>query len=131
MSDAPAKKPLIPSITGVPALDTAIAAGILATAGIIDGKIYGLMEAHALKPDDYKSAIFSATLATLVAIATFGWRLFQTKLNQLSVAQHVITSQATGIIPDNVQAAAVKAPSISEVEITKALNNAEATKASQ
>lgn len=124
-------KPIIPSITGYPSLDTTLATGILIAAGIIDGKIYGLMAAHALNVADYKTAIFTCTVATLVAAATFIWRLVQSKLNQLAVTQHVITAAATGEIPEAIKVAAIKAPSISEVEITKALNNAETIKAQQ
>ncbi len=127
----PNNKPIIPSITGFPALDSILAAAILGGAGLIDGKIYGLMDAHALHSADYQAAIFSCTVATLAAIATLAWRIFQTRLNQLAVTQHVITAAATGEIPDAIKMAAFKAPSISEVDITKALNNAETIQAQQ
>jgi hypothetical protein len=124
----PLKKPVIPSITGYPAIDTALAAAIIWGSGVITGKIYGLIAGSALATQDFQMAIFGSVVATLVAIATVVWRLLQAKWNQLAVVNTTIEAAATGQIPENVVRAAVKAPTISEEKITAALNNAETIK---
>lgn len=131
MTDTPANKPLIPSITGNPLLDTLLRGALLAGSAYVTAILVTWANAHGFTGPNVSLEIGAAVLSTMVTVAVFAWSFIQTKLNQLSVAQHVITTQATGVIPENVKIAAIKAPSISEVEITKALNNAEATKASQ
>lgn len=131
MADAPANKPLIPSITGNPFLDTAIRIGLTSASAAITAVILTWLNAHGFHDPNLGLEVGGAVLATMIGAATVIWSFLQTKMNQLAVVQHVITTAATGEIPDNIKAAAVKAPSISDVEITKAINNAEATKASQ
>lgn len=121
-------KPVIPSITGYPQLDTLLRGAIIAGSSYLTARCIDWMNLHHLTNSDLQITVGGAILSSMILVATLVWGQIQTRLNKLSAVQHVITAAATGTISDEVKVAAIKAPSISEVEITKALNNAEVLK---
>lgn len=130
-TNSTAQKPLVPSITGYPLLDTLLRIGLTSGSAALTAVILTWLNAHGFNDPNLSVMIGGAILTTLIGAATVGWSLIQAKLNQLSIVQHVMNAAATGEIPENIKLAAIKAPSVSEETITKALNNAETIKAAQ
>lgn len=124
-------KPIIPNITGNPMLDTAIRIGLTSGSAALTAIILTWLNAHGFVDPHLSVLIGGVVLSTLIGAATVIWSFVQTRLNKLSVVQHTIEAVATGQISDAVKVAALKAPSVSEEQITKALNNAETIKGQQ
>lgn len=99
-------KPVIPAITGIPWLDSIVAAGILFVSGIITGKIVGLMGASALASGDYATGIFFMVSAMLVAAVTAIWRAMQAKKTTSVVVQHALETLETGDLTPQLKAVA-------------------------
>ena len=131
MSGPVSGKPIIPSITGIPVLDTVAAGLIVGASGVLTGICLGWANAHGFTDPNLGTEIGGAITGTLSALAIIIWRALQSRKTQTAVADHVITAAATGQIPDSIVKEAVKAPSISDTKIEKAIQNSEAIKEKQ
>ena len=129
MSDV-SSKPIIPSITGNPVIDTMLGAGLISVSTALATTSVTWMNAHGFQGGD-ATQITGVILGVLVLVATTVWRFVASKKAKTSVADHVITAAATGQIPDSIIKEAVKAPSIPDTKIQEAVANAEAIKEKQ
>lgn len=123
----PNTKPLVPTLTGNPVIDSMIGAGLMAASTALATTSLTWMNSHGFH-NVTQEQLFGVIFGGLCMGATVVWRYVQTKKTKTAIADHAITAAATGVIPAAVVKEAVKAPSIPETEITAALNNAEAIK---
>lgn len=130
MSDSSTNKPIIPSITGIPVLDTMLGAALISVSTALATTAVTWMNAHGFQGYD-ATQVSSAILGILVLVATITWRYMSVQKTKTAVADHVITAAATGQIPDSVLKEAVKAPAISDAKIEQAMQNAEVIKEKQ
>lgn len=126
----PTNKPIIPSITGYPAIDTLVGAVLVSGSTMLATTCVTWMNAHGFT-DVTVAQVSGVLLGAFVTVATIIWRMLQTNKTKTAVADHVITAAATGQIPDSILKEAVKAPAISEIKIEQALNNAQTIKENQ
>lgn len=127
---APADKPVIPTLTGNPVIDSMIGAALVSASTALATVCVTWMNSHGFQGAD-QTQIFGAIFGILGLISTVIWRWVQTRKIQPAVADHVITAAATGVIPDSVMKEAVKAPSISETKIEQAVSNTAVIKENQ
>lgn len=130
MADPVSNKPIIPSITGYPMLDTLLSAALVSGSTALATASVTWMNSHGFN-NITEAQVSGTILGILITIATITWRAINSKKTQTVVADHVITAAATGEIPDAVKKEAIRAPSISEEKIEKALNNAQTIKENQ
>lgn len=123
-------KPIIPSITGYPVLDTLLSAALVSGSTALATASVTWMNSHGFNGVTVEQ-VTGAILGVAVTVATIIWRVLQSKKSQTAVADHVITAAATGVIPESILKEAVKAPSISEAKIELAVANTQTIKEQQ
>lgn len=123
----PVNKPVIPTLTGNPVIDSMIGAALVSASTALATICVTWMNAHGFQGAD-QTQVFGAIFGLLGLVATVVWRFVQTRKIKPAVADHVITAAATGVIPDSVMKEAVKAPSISDTKIETAVENTQAIK---
>lgn len=120
------KKPIIPSITGYPMLDTAIRVLLTSLAASVTTLIVKHLSDMGFNDPNLSIEVGSAVLTVMIGAATVGWSFVQTRLSKNAVVEHTVEALATGQVPDAVKAAAVASPKISDEKIVAAGINAEA-----
>ena len=123
-------KPIIPSITGIPVLDSIIGSGLIFASTALASVSVTWMNSHGFQGAD-TTQISGIILGVLVLAATVTWRFIAAKRAVTAVADHVITAAATGQIPDSVMREAIKSPLIPDAKIEKAVQNTEIIKENQ
>lgn len=126
----PNNKPLVPTLTGNPVIDTMLGSALMAAATFLATTSVTWMNSHGFTNVTVEQAT-GAILGILGMIATAAWRYVQSKKTKTAIADHAITAAATGVIPYSIVKEAVSAPSISDTEISKAVTNAETIKENQ
>lgn len=100
--------PVVPTITGSPALDAFLRNALTGVAAAITAVIVTWLNSKGFNDPNLTLMISAALFAGLCALASAVWAYIQKNKTIKAMADHVVEAAATGIVPENVAAVATK-----------------------